>query len=149
MFQYCCYIPFQHETGCIRYIDKLKSAWWFDLRVEPILCNDWVTPKRVDWSGQKWQKNNKLSCNVYTKDMIQSEQSYVFYSLAQACTTYGRGPNVARGSFNLARKAPNFVYVASFFDKNTLNVFQQINFGPWIRQKKLWHPWDLSCAPLV
>jgi hypothetical protein len=39
-------------------------------------------------------------------------------------------------AFNVARKTPNFVYFASFFDDHPLNVLKRINFGPWKWQKK-------------
>jgi len=38
-------------------------------------------------------------------------------------------------ALNLARKAPDFVYFACFFDET---LFEVINFGPWICQKKIW-----------
>ncbi len=39
-------------------------------------------------------------------------------------------------AFNLARKTPNCIYFACFFDKTLIECVKSINFGPWICQKK-------------
>jgi len=35
----------------------------------------------------------------------------------------------------MARKTPNFVYFASFFEKTPFNGLKRINFGPWMCKK--------------
>jgi len=37
-------------------------------------------------------------------------------------------------AFNLGRKAPNFVNLACFFDKDSVKLLQSISFGPCICQ---------------
>jgi hypothetical protein len=59
--------------------------------------------------------------------------------------------HTARGAFNPAREAPNFVYLACFFFLKTSSLcVKTYNIFPLnISKKKFGPPSELSCAPLL
>jgi hypothetical protein len=109
--------------------------------------------KTMNWkSGLPISSNQTL---IVSKHIWHCYARYLSHELASSIPDMHNirpaGQMWPAEAFNLAREAPNFVYFACFFDKNTLWMCYNLwilALG-YVKKIFLGPPWDLSCAPLL